>query len=147
MKKLKMGLVGIGRLGSAMIKHWDQNKESIGVYHPVTSKGEKFIQPFQNGYVLTKKELGELDILILALSAKDMIPFISQLISENVFLTKTHIINMATALDTKEIKSQFPLLQISGVKYMGHARDLLENGNGLFITESNLSEEIEDLFQ
>ena len=147
MKKMKVGLVGIGKLGSAMMKHWDQNKESIGVYHPVASKNEKFIQQFQNSYILTKSELENLDVLILALSAKDIIPFISQLISENISLTKTHMINMATALDTMEIKSQFPHLHISGVKYMGHARDLLENGDGLFITESNLPQDIENLFQ
>ncbi|MCQ6273669.1 hypothetical protein JMM81_01595 [Bacillus sp. V3B] len=144
---MKVGLVGIGKLGSAMMKHWDQNKASIGVYHPVASKTEAFIQPFQNGYVLTERELGDLDIFILALSAKDIIPFIDELVSENRPLSKTHIINMATALNTNDIRNKFPSLKLSGVKYMGHARDLLKNGNGLFITESNLPQEIEDLFQ
>lgn len=147
MKKLKVGLVGIGKLGSAMMRHWDQNKESIGVYHPVAAKMEKFIQQFQNGYILTKKELGDLDVLILALPAKEMIPFITNLISENISLEKTHIINMATALDTLDIKHKYPGLHVSGVKYMGHSRDLLDHGNGLFITASNLPKEIKDLYQ
>jgi pyrroline-5-carboxylate reductase len=147
MKKLKVGLVGIGKLGSGMMKHWDQNKESIGVYHPVASKTEKFIERFQNGYILTKRELGNLDVLILALPAKEIIPFMTNLISENISLEKTHIINMATALDTIEIKHKYPRLHVSGVKYMGHSRDLLDHGNALFITESHLPQEIEDLFQ
>jgi hypothetical protein len=54
---------------------------------------------------------------------------------------------MATTLNTNEIVTKFPSLNVYGVKYMGHWRDLMEHGNGLFITESTLPRRIEELFQ
>lgn len=144
MKQYKVGLVGIGKLGTAMMNHWNKNNLSIGIYHPSRTKAEHFLKSFQNGYTLTKKEFAELDVLILALPAKEVLSFISNLIAEDN--TFPFIVNMATALNTKEIKNKFPSLHVFGVKYMGHGKDLLENGNGLFITESSLPKQIEELF-
>ncbi|MBB6444461.1 NAD(P)-binding domain-containing protein [Bacillus benzoevorans] len=141
-----VGLVGIGKLGTAMMQNWFNHNKLIGVYHPIKSKAEQFIQRFPNGHYISEHELGEIDVLILALPATDVIPFITDLTAKNNLLAKTYIINMATALNTIEIKNKFPLLNSVGVKYMGHARDLLEHGNGLFITESNLPKQIEELF-
>lgn len=147
MKQNKVGLVGIGKLGTAMMKHWNQNNIAIGVYHPMRSKVDHFIQQYENGYILTESELKYLDVLILALPAKEVVPFISHINIEGNRLASIHIVNMATALKTEEIKINFPTLKAWGVKYMGHGRDLLENGNGLFITESSLPKQIGELFQ
>lgn len=147
MKQNRIGLVGIGKLGTAMMKHWDQNNQAIGVYHPSQAKAAQFIQHYQNGYILTERELGELHVLILALPAKDVIPFIAKSLFANHHLDQTSIVNMATSLNSLEVKNKFPSLIIIGVKYMGHGRDLLEHGNGLFITESALPKHIEELFQ
>ncbi|MFJ5760359.1 NAD(P)-binding domain-containing protein [Neobacillus sp. NPDC093182] len=143
----RIGLVGIGKLGTAMMTHWNKKGIKIGVYHPMKSKAEQFVQNFQHSYILLDSELTELDVLILALPATEVIPFISSLkIQSN--LQQTHeIINMATNLPTREISSKFPSLNVYGVKYMGHGRDLLEHGNGLFITEAALSKKSEELFR
>ena len=142
----KVGLVGIGRLGTALMNHWCKNRIKVGIYHPNQSKAERFVQRFSNGYILTRNELDQLDYLILALSAKDIVPFISKLSSESLMVSNLQFINMATALQTKQLKEQFPNYEILGIKYMGHAKDLLDNGNGLFISESKLPSEIEILF-
>jgi pyrroline-5-carboxylate reductase len=147
MKTNKVGLVGIGRLGKAMMTHWEKHTIKIGVYHPSETKLEPFVQQFSNSYSLTESDLLELDVLILALPALTVIPFISNLHTDRKIPFSTPIINMATALDTKDVKAKFPDLNILGVKYMGHARDLLEHGNGLFITETPLPKHIEALYQ
>ncbi|KAB7705662.1 hypothetical protein F9802_13875 [Bacillus aerolatus] len=130
-----------------MMTHWQKNHRTMGVYHPVKSKAEQFIQQYQNGYVLTEKELAEQNVIILALPASEVIPFIDQLLAKNSSPPNTCFVNMATSLLTKEIKNKFPDLPILGVKYMGHSKDLLERGNGLFITESPLPVSIEDFFK
>lgn len=145
--QLKIGLVGIGKLGTAMMTHWDKDNIKVGVYHPVLSKAQHFVGEFSNSYCLTESELRQLDVLILALPATGVIPFISSLYSESNSTSSTLLINMATALDTKEIKAKFPNLNVLGVKYMGHSRDLMEHGNGLFITDGPLPEHIEELYQ
>ncbi|WP_223590588.1 NAD(P)-binding domain-containing protein [Neobacillus bataviensis] len=139
---MKAGLVGIGKLGTAMMAHWHRNSIPIGIYHPVKKKAEDFVQQFQNGYCLSEEELSNLDVLVLALPALKVIPFISSIKIKG----STSLINMATALHTNEIKSNFPALNIHGVKFMGHWKDLLEHGNGLFITESPLPQKIEDIY-
>jgi pyrroline-5-carboxylate reductase len=144
MNSINVGLVGIGRLGKAMMTHWDKHNIKIGVFHPLKKKRETFVEQFSCSYSLTESELLNLDVLILALPANNVIPFITSIFSDKQLPT---IINMATALDTNEVKSKFPDLIILGVKYMGHARDLLERGDGLFITENPLPKQIEALYQ
>lgn len=146
MVHLKIGLVGLGKLGNAMMTHWDKKQIALGVYHPVQTKAEQFLQSFQNGYLLTESELKKVDILILALPATEVIPFITSLKLPNNRPHTPRIINMATNLLTKEITVKFPDLQVHGVKYMGHSKDLLEHGNGLFISESPLPQNIGELF-
>jgi pyrroline-5-carboxylate reductase len=147
MDQLKVGLVGIGKLGAGMMTHWNKHHIKIGIYHPTRTKVEQFIEQFSNGYGLVESELKELDVLIVALPATSVVPFISNLFSEQNSPSSPLLINMATALHTKEIKAQFPALNIIGVKYMGHSRDLFEHGNGLFITENPLPKSVEDLYQ
>lgn len=146
MMDLKVGLVGIGKLGTAMMTHWNQNQIHIGVYHPVTSRSMQFVTQFPSSYRLDESELRKLDVLVLALPATGIIPFISKIKTESN-APMPILINMATTLDTNEIKAKFPELTVLGVKYMGHSRDLLEHGNGLFITETPLPKRIEELYQ
>ncbi|WP_338451605.1 NAD(P)-binding domain-containing protein [Niallia oryzisoli] len=146
MQQIRVGLVGIGRLGTSLVKQWDQMKKAIGVYHPDTLKLDQFCQSYENSYPINKRELENLDVIILALSAAGIIPFISSLLAEDISLGNTKIVNMATALSTIEICKKFPLLNVYGVKYMGHSRDLLENGDGLFISETSLPTQIEEYF-
>ncbi|WP_318509225.1 NAD(P)-binding domain-containing protein [Bacillus sp. T3] len=147
MKQLKIGLVGIGKLGTAMMTHWEKNNIKMGAYHPKMSKAQHFADEFSNSYCLSESELRRSDVLILALPATGVIPFISSLYSQTNPASAPLLINMATALDTKEIKAKFPILNVFGVKYMGHSRDLMEHGNGLFITDSPLPEQIAELYQ
>jgi pyrroline-5-carboxylate reductase len=143
-EQLKVGLVGIGKLGTAMVTHWNKNNLKIGVYHPLKTKADHFVKQFPNCYCLAEIELKELDVLILALPAMNVIAFITSLDFEKK--SPPYIINMATALDTNEIKTKFHSINVLGVKYMGHSRDLMEHGNGLFITENPLPKQIEDIF-
>jgi pyrroline-5-carboxylate reductase len=147
MNQKRIGLVGIGKLGKALMTHWDKKTVAIGVYHPVQTKAEAFLQIFQNGYLLTESELSNVDVLILALPAMEIFPFISSLKLPNNPQHMPAIINMATNLSTNEITINLPNVKVHGVKYMGHWKDLLEHGNGLFISESSLPPDIEALFQ
>jgi pyrroline-5-carboxylate reductase len=147
-KQLNVGLVGLGKLGSALMTHWDKNKIKIGIYHPSKTKIQHFVEQYPNSFCLTENALNEVDVLILALPAKTVIPFLDNLLKSPLESpTPSLIINMATALETKEIKAKYPELNVIGLKYMGHSRDLMEHGNGLFITEQTLPKEIEELFQ
>jgi hypothetical protein len=147
MNQKRIGLVGIGKLGKALMTHWDKKKVAIGVYHPVQTKAEAFLQIFQNGYLLTESELRNVDVLILALPATEIWPFISSLELSSNSQQTPFIINMATNLSTKEISAKYSDLKVHGLKYMGHWKDLLEHGNGLFISESSLPPDIDGLFQ
>lgn len=147
MEQVKVGLVGLGKLGTAMMTHWNKMNMKIGVYHPLKTKAKQFVEQFPNGYIVIEQELKELDVLILALPAATIIPFITNLKHKGNLLPTVTIINMATSLDTKEIKAKYPALNIAGVKFMGHWKDLMEHGNGLFITENTLQKPIEELYQ
>ncbi|MCP3738342.1 NAD(P)-binding domain-containing protein [Rossellomorea sp. BNER] len=147
MKQNRIGLVGIGKLGSAMMKHWCDQQIPIGVYHPNQSKAEQFIARYSNGYLIKKEDINELSVFILALPSDAVVPFISHLVSPQIPLKNTYLINMATALNTNEVCSRFPDLSIVGMKFMGHSNDLYEHGNGLFITEHSLSDGILELFR
>ncbi|MEK4030561.1 NAD(P)-binding domain-containing protein [Pseudobacillus sp. FSL P4-0506] len=144
---MRVGLIGIGKLGMAMMKHWSDSNQTVAVYHPDKLKAEKFVQHYQHGQVLMEKDLLNLDILVLALPAKEVIPFIEQFIAKEIGTSSMHVVNMATTLYTKEVKHKFPHLSIYGVKFMGHSRELLERGNGLFIAESPLPSSIQKIFQ
>ncbi|WP_257352174.1 NAD(P)-binding domain-containing protein [Pseudalkalibacillus decolorationis] len=147
MKQTRIGLVGIGKLGSAMMKHWCDLEIPVGIYHPDNSKAKQFTARFTNGYMINKEEINKLSAFILALPADNVVPFISQCLSQRIPLKDTYLINMATTLNTKEISSEFSDLNIVGLKFMGHSNDLFEHANGLFITEQSIPDEILDLFR
>jgi pyrroline-5-carboxylate reductase len=145
MSKLKVGLAGLGQLGSAMMKHWSNCNEQVGAYHPNKAKLKSFVCQYTDAYPLEKLELGKLDVLILALPAHQIIPFLTDLQRENILHKHTLFINMATSLDTNEVIKAHPKIQIASLKFMGHAKDLHEHGNGLFISEKPLPENVCEL--
>jgi pyrroline-5-carboxylate reductase len=142
----KVGLVGLGKLGTAMMSHWNQNNITIGAFHHNQTKAKAFVHQFQNGYLLAESELKDQDLLILALPAAAILPFISNLKIHGNSDHSPNFINMATTLHTSEITKAFPDLNVIGLKYMGHARDLLDHGKGLFISEITLPNKVEALF-
>lgn len=141
---MKIGLAGIGKLGSAMMTHWNKSNLPIGIFHPDSSKAEQFAERYPNAHPLTDNEMRHMDMILLALPAGKVISFMDSIIPENSSIV---FINMATALPTKKIKERFPSCKVCGLKYMGHSRDLMENGKGLFITEDQLPAPIQDLFR
>lgn len=147
MNQIRIGLVGIGKLGKALMTNWDKKGIVIEVYHPVKTKAEHFLQSFQKSLFLTENELRHVDVLVLALPAMEVIPFISALKLQSHTQHTPTVINMATNLPTNDIMIKFPDINIYGVKYMGHWKDLLEHGNGVFITESALPTNIAELFE
>ncbi|WLD94392.1 hypothetical protein [Alkalihalobacillus sp. AL-G] len=147
MSQTQIGMAGIGRLGIAMMKHWCDCQIPVGIYHPDHTKAANFIARYPNGYVINEDEIHELDAFVLAVPADKIIPFISQCVSRNIAIQNTYILNMATALKTSEVSSRFPDLNIASMKFMGHSNDLFENGNGLFITEHIVPDEILDIFR
>ncbi len=146
MENKKVGLAGIGKLGTAMMAHWNRSNMPIGIYHPNRIKAKQFIQGFSNCSLLTEQELKGMDIIIFALPAGRVIPFMENIWKEGDS-SSASFINMATALPTAKIREKFPVYNLYGIKYMGHSRDLYEHGNGLFITEDHLPDPILNLFK
>jgi pyrroline-5-carboxylate reductase len=142
LEQKKVAIVGIGKLGSALMKHWDENERSIGVYHPDQAKANNFSRKFSHGYVIEEKNFDSFDIVVLCLPPASIVPFLKGIHPAE----KTLYINMATSVNTKDIRAQIPSLNILGIKYMGQAGDLLQNGNGLFISEKRLTPDLHQLF-
>lgn len=135
-------LVGIGKLGGALMKQWDQHNVQVGVHHLNETKLENFLSAYKTGHTTTKENLNQMKAVIMAIPADQINDFISEHLFPN-----TYFINMATAANTLKLREQFPSLQICSMKFIGHANDLLNNGNGLFITEPDTPEFIRDYFK
>jgi pyrroline-5-carboxylate reductase len=43
MVQKRIGLVGIGKLGTAMLTQWDKKGITIGIYHPMKTKAEQLV--------------------------------------------------------------------------------------------------------
>lgn len=133
-EKVVWGTAGIGKLGTALLTQWAAQDEKTGLYHPDNEKAARAAEEM-SADVLSKKALGELDYLVLALPADQMMPFIKSLQKDNIPLEKTILINMATKLETDAIRTAFPELSWASVKFVGHAESLKRDGRGLFIME------------
>ncbi|WP_037986109.1 NAD(P)-binding domain-containing protein [Thalassobacillus devorans] len=142
MVQTNIGLAGIGKLGSAMMGQWAKHNISIGVYHPDQAKAESFISNYTNGFLLKETDITKLDVMLLALPANRIIPFLQKRKD-----TDTLFINMATSLSTDEVKRGLPEKKVAGLKFMGHATDLKEHGNGLFITGQQLPAALLNVFR
>ncbi len=133
-EKVVWGTAGIGKLGTALLTQWAKQELKTGLYHPDNDKAKRAAKAL-SADVLSKKALGEVDYLVLALPADQIIPFIQDLQKDNIPLEKTTLINMATKLETEELRTAFPELYWMSVKFIGHAESLKRNGSGLFVSE------------
>jgi pyrroline-5-carboxylate reductase len=133
-EKVMWGTAGIGKLGTALLTQWAGKNQKTGLYHPDAEKAERAADAL-SADVLSRKALGELDYLVLALPADQMIPFIKSLQKDNIPLEKTTLINMATKLETAGLRTAFPELNWASVKFVGHAESLKRDGSGLFVSE------------
>jgi hypothetical protein len=138
---IKITLVGIGRLGKALVNQWDLLNEEIGIYHPSDEKVKSFISDYSNGVPVSIKELPNMQTIILALPAAK----IPEFLKENHYSHITYV-NMATAIRTADLQNEFPDLQIVSMKFVGHSHDLYINGNGYFITEEQTPDDILNIF-
>ncbi|MEW9670380.1 NAD(P)-binding domain-containing protein [Ammoniphilus sp. 3BR4] len=129
------GIVGIGKLGKAIVHQLQGQQQDIRFYHPNATKAANFQQEFPNTQSVTKEELSRFRHLILALPAGQIVPFIQELEADAISLKDTLLINIATAKLTAELQDTFPHLHWMSLKFMGHSEDLLIHGNGLFIAE------------
>ena len=113
---IKITLVGIGRLGKALVNQWDLLNEEIGIYHPSDEKVKSFISDYSNGVPVSIKELPNMQTIILALPAAK----IPEFLKENHYSHITYV-NMATAIRTADLQNEFPDLQIVSMKFVGHS--------------------------
>jgi len=144
------GIAGIGKLGTAILKQLEL-KTYIGFYHPDQRKVDAFSHSFPNHIPLTKADLAELDYLLLALPANQIVPFVNDLEAAHISLQKPVLVNLATMMKTSDLRREFPRLKWIGVKYMGHSEDLFQRGNGLFVMEQSAApspevERVQQLF-
>lgn len=140
-KMINTSLVGIGRLGKALMKQWNHFNEEIGIFHPSDVKVKSFISDYSNGVPVSIKELPNMKTIILALPAAIIPEFLKQNHHSDIIY-----VNMATAMKTSDLQKEFPELQIVSMKFVGHAQDLYKNGNGYFITEQETTDDIVKLF-
>ncbi|TLS37550.1 hypothetical protein [Pseudalkalibacillus caeni] len=135
MPPLKIGMAGIGRLGTALMKQFDQVKIGTYVYHPDIKKAQNFSRQFQHSNKLEAiTDIEKLDIFLLVLPASKIEEFFDSLLEQNLLLSNILFVNLATSKQTSELRQKYPDLKLMGMKFMGHAQDLLEHGKGLFIT-------------
>ncbi|MFD2370406.1 NAD(P)-binding domain-containing protein [Brevibacillus sp. GCM10020057] len=137
MEQEQWGIVGTGNLGGAILTQLARVKRFIRFYHRDAHKAEAIAKAYPGQNSISREELGNLDFLILALPADQIAPFVRDLLDSGVSLADVTCINMATVLDTSELKREFPTLRWLGMKFMGHSVDLRERGGGLFVTEQN----------
>ncbi len=137
MEKQNWVVVGIGKLGKALLSRFEKRGVQMSMFHPDINKVNRCLQEYPIHRVVKKEELDRADFLILALPANQIIPFMQSLESSNISLQNPVFINMATAAHTSDLKQQYPRVKWAGVKFVGQADDLRENGNGLFVMEES----------
>lgn len=144
----KWGMIGIGKLGTALLTRFELNEMETGIYHPEKDKAENKAASFSFVHALQKEELATLDVLLLMLPAEQIESFIDGCIEEEIPLQQVTLINMATKLPTVRLREKYPKLQWRGVKLAGHAESLKQTGAGLFVTEdlNSLEDSIQERF-
>ncbi|MBO9129533.1 NAD(P)-binding domain-containing protein [Bacillus sp. 165] len=128
---MQIVIAGIGKLGTALLTQFEKCGISLGVFHPNSEKASLCVQKYSLHKAVTMKELGEADLVMAAVPANRIDAFTESIKS----LHKPLFINMATAVPTSRLQKQYSSLQWTGVKFVGQADDLRENGNGLFVIE------------
>ncbi|MGJ9385319.1 hypothetical protein [Salipaludibacillus sp. CF4.18] len=137
MEETKWGIVGIGKLGTAILTQFELLQMRTGVFHPDTDKTELIEKQYSYTSKLQKDDLASLDHLILALPTSAISSFIDKFLATGLKVHKPVLINMATSLPTEELKQQYPHLTWLGMKFLGHSESLKRYGDGLFIMEEN----------
>lgn len=135
MEKQNWVVAGIGKLGRALLSQFEKQGMQVGIFHPDINKANDCLQEYPLHHIVTMEELGSADFLILALPAKQIIPFVENLESHQISLQKPVLVNMATAAHTSDLKGEYPDLKWVGMKFVGQADNLRKHGNGLFVTE------------
>lgn len=146
------GLAGIGNLGKALTKQFDQKGIKVYAYHPNPQKREKFSKSFNYVEDVDFLSLMNKSIVLLAIPAEAIYSFIEKAQKEiDKNNLKPTLVNLSTLIDTQKLRSDFPGLDIEGVKLLGHANHLYQFGNGMFITETSFSDPkfyaVKSLFQ
>lgn len=129
------GLVGIGKLGEALLEQMQIQSKPIGIFHPNKQRAYITAEKYPSTHVLKQKDFIRLDYLILALPSHQFAPFISRMSERNQHQNSPCLVNMATSTNTDDLTEQYPQFKWVGMKLLGHAQALKEDGQGLFITE------------
>ncbi|SDJ13391.1 NAD(P)-binding domain-containing protein [Natribacillus halophilus] len=135
------GLVGVGQLGAALARQLEGESVHIRAYHPNSQKATEFARRFYKVRAVELAELFGQSTILLALPADGIIPFLKNAQKTIQNDVQPTFVNLSTLVDTKELQKEFPDLQIYGVKIIGHANDLYEHGEGLFVSEPPLDAE------
>lgn len=133
-------VAGIGKLGRALLSQFEKQGIQVGIFHPDINKANDCLQEYPLHRIVKMEALENVDFLILALPAKQIIPFVENLEFHQISLQKPVFINMATAAHTSDLKGEYPDITWVGMKYVGQADDLRKNGQGLFVTEESSGE-------
>lgn len=133
---MKSGLVGIGKLGKALIKRFEENELPLLVYHPDSQKATEAVGDKEHCKAAALDELVEADYILLALPAGKAGDVADKLLQQPVNVDKLPaLINLSTKDHTNDYRQQFPECDWVGVKLCGHAKALESEGNGLFVSE------------
>ncbi|ADH98497.1 NAD(P)-binding domain-containing protein [Salisediminibacterium selenitireducens] len=128
----KWGLVGIGRLGSALLKKCDAEGLPLKVYHPDSAKAKEAV----DGTLHQAASLFELtgcEYVLLALPASAMETFLDELSGVEGHVSPV-LINLSTKDRTDRLKKAWPAFAFTGVKLAGHAKAFEEAGGALFVS-------------
>lgn len=136
MNNIRWGIVGIGKIGRAITHQLRGKRITLAFFHPNPEKAAVFQKDFPYTEALSKNELSSVSVLLLALPAHHIIPFLHELKSEGISLQNTLLVNLATVMPTQTLQTEFPDLEWFGLKFMGHSEDLRLHGDALFVADN-----------
>ena len=134
------GIAGIGHLGKALTQQFEEVDMQVHAYHPTPQRRTEFVNNFKKAQSVNFSELLNQPIVLLALPAEVIQPFLKEAqeeVSPNDI--KPTFVNLSSLVNTEELQDEFSDLRIYGVKMVGHADYLYEYGNGVFLTETFLN--------
>lgn len=136
------GVAGIGHLGKALTRQLEKAGVQVHTYHPNIQRSNKFAQMFTNVKAVNFSTLLEQPVVLLSLPAEKIKDFLERAERE---ISANHespiFVNLSTLVQTKELQNQFSTLNVYGMKMIGHADYLYANGDGVFLTETDLENE------
>jgi pyrroline-5-carboxylate reductase len=137
------GIAGIGHLGEALAQQLEGIDVHVCAHHPNLQRRTEFSERFKKVKAVDFSELLKQPIVLLALPAEAIQPFLKNAKKEILSskITKPTFVNLSTLVDTKALQNEFSDFKIYGVKMVGHANYLYEHGDGVFVTETPLNTE------